>query len=94
MHVGPAEGDSRLIQLLSNKPNIQSVQRGYDEWRRDNRPLNSGQLPAQNNFIHTNVSSICIGSISQENKEVYNTDEDGEEVEVNTFNVLGTAGKK
>ena len=94
MHVGPAEGDSRLIQLLSNKPNIQSVQRVYDEWRRDNTPLNSGQLPAQNNFIHTNVSSICIGSISQENKEVYNTDEDGEEVEVNTFNVLGTAGKK
>ena len=94
MHVGPAEGGSRLIQLLSNKPNIQSVQRVYDEWRKDNRPLSDGQLPAQNNFIHINISSICVSSISQENKEVYNTNEDGEEAEVNTFNVLGTAGKK
>ena len=73
---------------------MQSVQRVYDKWRRDNRPLNGGQLPAQNNFIHINVSSICVGSISQENEEVYNTDEDREEVEVNTFNVSGTAGKK
>ena len=73
---------------------MQSVQRVYDEWRRDNRPLGGGQLPAQNNFIHANVSSICVGSISQENKEVYNTDEDGEEAEVNTFNVSDTAGKK
>ena len=73
---------------------MQSVQRVYDEWRRDNRSLNSSQLPAQNNFIHANVSSIHIGSVSQENEEVYNTDEDGEEAEVNTFNILGTAGKK
>ena len=73
---------------------MQSVQRVYDEWRRDNRSLSGGQLPAQNNFIHTNVSSICVGSVSQENEEIYDTDEDGEEVEVNTFNVLGTAGKK
>ena len=73
---------------------MQSVQRAYDEWRRDNGPLSGGQLPAQNNFIHANVSSIHISSVSQENKEVYNTDEDGEEAEVNTFNVLGTAGKK
>ena len=73
---------------------MQSVQRVYDEWRRDNRPLNGGQLPAQNNFIYANVSSIHIGSVSQENKEVYNTNKDGEEAEVNAFNVLNTAGKK
>ena len=94
VHVGPAKGGSRLIQLLSNEPNMQSVQRVYDEWRRDNRPLNGGQLPAQNNFIYANVSSIHIGSVSQENKEVYNTNKDGEEAEVNAFNVLNTAGKK
>ena len=73
---------------------MQSVQRVYDEWRRDNRLLGGGQLPAQNNFIHINVSSIHVSSVSQENKEVYNTNEDGEEAEVNTFNVSGTAGKK
>ena len=73
---------------------MQSVWRVYDEWRRDNRPLDGGQLPAQNNFIHANVSSICVGSVSQENKEVYDTNKDGEEVEVNAFNVSGTADKK
>ena len=94
MYVGLAKGGSRSIQLLSNEPNMQSVQSVYDEWRRDNRLFNSGQLPAQNNFIYVNVSSICVGSISQENKEVYDTNEDGEEAEVNAFNILDTAGKK
>ena len=73
---------------------MQSVQRAYNEWRRDNRPLSGGQLPAQNNFIYINVSSIYISSVSQENKEVYNINEDGEKVEVNTFNISGTADKK
>ena len=73
---------------------MQSVQRVYDEWRRDNEPLDGGQLPAQNNFIHANVSSIHVSSISQENEEVYDTDEDREEAEVNIFNVSDTAGKK
>ena len=73
---------------------MQSVQRAYNKWRRDNRPLGGGQLPAQNNFIHINVSSIYVSSVSQENEEVYNTNEDGEEAEVNTFNISDTAGKK
>ena len=73
---------------------MQSVQRVYDEWRRDNRSLSGGQLPAQNNFIHVNISSIHVSSISQKNKEVYDTNEDGEEAEVNAFNISGTAGKK
>ena len=94
MHVGPAKRDGGLIQLLSNKPNMQSVWRVYDEQRRNNRPLNGSQLPAQNNFIHANVSSIYVDSISQENKEIYNTNEDREEAEINIFNVLDTAGKK
>ena len=94
VHVGPAEGGGGLIQLLSNELNMQSVWRVYDKWRRNNRPLSGGQLPAQNNFIHTNISSIHVGSVSQENKEVYDTNEDGEEAEVNAFNILGTAGKK
>ena len=94
VHVGPAEGGGGSIRLLSNEPNMQSVRRAYDEWRRDNGPLGGGQLPAQNNFIHANVSSIRVGSVSQENEEVYDTDEDGEEAEVNAFNVSGTAGKK
>ena len=64
MHIGPAKGGSRSIQLLSNKPNMQSVQRAYNKWRRDNRPLDGGQLPAQNNFIHINVSSIHVSSVS------------------------------
>ena len=94
MHVGPAEGGSRSIQLLSNELNMQSVQRVYNEWRRDNRPFGGSQLPAQNNFIHANISSIHVSSISQENEEVYNTNKDGEKAEVNTFNILDTAGKK
>ena len=94
MHIGPAEGGSRSIQLLSNELNMQSVQRVYNKWRRDNRPLSGGQLPAQNNFIHANISSIHVSSVSQENEEVYNINEDGEEAEVNTFNISGTVGKK
>ena len=94
MHIGPAEGGSRSIQLLFNELNMQSVQRVYNKWRRDNRPLSGGQLPAQNNFIHANISSIHVSSVSQENEEVYNTNEDGEEAEVNTFNISGTVGKK
>lgn len=95
VHVRPAEGGGRSIHYMPNKPNIQSVQRAYNKWRKDNRPLGGGQTPVQNNFISTNVSSICVGSASHKNEGLYNTDEDkGEQAEVNTLNISNSAGKK
>lgn len=82
---------------MPNEPNMQSVRRAYDEWRKDNGPLGGGQTSAQNNFISASVASIRVGSASHENDELYDTDEDedgDEQAEVNTFNVPNAAGKK